>query len=189
MTENLTRRAFVIGAPLALAACSAEPVWAPDAEVQAVRYASAGPAKLTLFTVKNAGSGNGAHTALMVDASERVIFDPAGSFKAQGVPERNDVLFGITPTAEQAYRSFHARSAYDLVVQEILVPPAVAERALQLVKANGAVPKANCTRATSRIISQLPGFERIGATWFPNNLSDDFATLPGVTTTIYREQD
>lgn len=189
MTLLISRRAFVAGAPLALAACSAEPVWAPEAEVQAVRYASRGPATLTLFTVKNVGSDNGAHTALMIDASERVIFDPAGSFKAQGVPERNDVLFGITPTAEKAYRSFHARSAYDLVIQTVTVPPSVAERALQLAKANGAVPKANCTRATSRIISQLPGFESIGRTWFPNNLSDAFGALPGVTTEIYREQD
>jgi len=189
MTIRLTRRTFLAGAPLALSACSAEPTWAPDAAVQSARYSSTGPTALTLFTVKNTGTGNGAHTALLVDASERVLFDPAGSFKATSVPERNDVLFGFSPTAEAAYRSFHARSEFFVVIQTVQVPPSTAEQALQLVKANGAVPKANCTRATSSILRRLQGFDSIGTTWFPNNLSDAFAKIPGVTTDILRETD
>lgn len=189
MPGMMTRRAFVIGAPLGLAACAAEPVWAPDVAVNAARYQSGGPPALTLFTVKNAGSGNGAHTALLVDASQRVLFDPAGSFQADATPERNDVLFGFSPAAEQAYISYHARTDYDVLVQQIAVPPAVAEQALRLVLANGAVPKANCTRATSAIIRQLPGFEAVGGTWFPNNLSDAFAKVPGVQSRVVREQD
>jgi len=189
MPPMLTRRAFVIGAPLALAACSAEPVWAPDADVQARRFVSGGPTSLTLFTVKNSGSDNGAHTALLIDASERVLFDPAGSFKAASVPERNDVLFGFSPAVENAYRSFHARPEFYVVIQKIDVPATTAEKALQLAKANGAVPKANCPRATSGILRQLPGLESIGRTWFPNNLSDALAAVPGVQTQGYREQD
>ena len=189
MPDMMTRRAFVIGAPVALAACSAEPVWAPDTAVNAAVYRSGGPSALTLFTVKNTGSENGAHTALLVDASQRVLFDPAGSFKADAIPERNDVLFGFSPAAEQAYISYHARTDYFVVVQNVSVSPVVAEQALQLVMANGAVPKANCTRATSAILRQLSGFESIGSTWFPNNLSDAFATVPGVQTRNVREQD
>ena len=189
MPSMISRRAFVIGAPLALAACSAEPVWAPDSAVNAAIYRSGGPATLTLFTVKNTGSGNGAHTALLVDASQRILFDPAGSFGATAIPERNDVLFGFSPAAEQAYISYHSRTEFYVVAQKIAVPPAVAEQALQLSLSNGAVAKANCTRATSAIIRQLPGFESIGGTWFPNNLSDAFEKVPGVQTREIREQD
>ena len=190
MPPMMTRRAFVIGAPLALAACAAEPVWAPDTAVNAATYRSGGPSALTLFTVKNTGSGNGAHTALLIDASQqRVLFDPAGSFRADAVPERNDVLFGFSPAAEQAYISYHARTDYFVIVQKVTVAPAVAEQALQLALTNGAVPKANCTRATSAILRQLPGFENLGSTWFPNNLSDAFGALPGVQTRDVREQD
>ena len=189
MPVIMTRRAFVIGAPMALAACSAEPSWAPDTAVNAAIYRSPGVSALTLFTVKNTGSDNGAHTALLIDASQRVLFDPAGSFKADAIPERNDVLFGFSPAAQRAYTSYHARTDYYVVVQTIAVPPAVSEQALQLALANGAVAKANCTRATSAIIRQLPGFEQIGGTWFPNNLSDAFTKLPGVQTREIREQD
>jgi hypothetical protein len=180
---------FVVGAPLALAACSAEPVWAPDEAVNTATFRGQGPSALTLFTVKNNGSGNGAHSALLINASQRVLFDPAGSFETNATPERNDVIFGFTPGAEQSYLSYHSRIQYFTLIQSLNVSPAVAERALQLSLANGAEPKAHCTRAISRILAQLPGFETIGSTWFPNNLSDDFATLSGVTTSEVHEQD
>jgi hypothetical protein len=186
---TLTRRAFVVGAPLALAACSADPVWAPDAAVNAAAYRGTGQSALTLFTVKNTGSGNGAHSALLIDGSQRVLFDPAGSFKATTIPERNDVLFGFSPAVEQAYVSFHARPDFYVVIQKIAVSPAVADQALRLAMANGAVPQAHCSRAISRLLSQLPGFDAIGTTWFPNNLSDKFGTVVGVTSREVREQD
>jgi hypothetical protein len=189
MPSSLTRRAFVVGAPLALAACSAESVWAPEAVVNAAVYRSGGPSALTLFTVKNTRTGNGAHTALLVDASQRVLFDPAGSFQADVVPERNDVLFGFSPQAEQAYISYHSRTDYFVIVQNVIVQAEVAETALRLSIANGAVRKANCTRATSAILGQLPGFASIGSTWFPNNLSASFEEFPGVQSREVRERD
>ncbi len=189
MTIGLTRRAFVVGAPAALAACSAERIWAPDEVVKARRFVSPGPTQLRLYTVRNSGSGNGAHTALLIDASERVLFDPAGSFKANTVPERNDVLHGFSPAVESAYRSYHARTGYHVIWQTLPVTPGVAEQALKLAQANGAVPQAGCARATSAILRQLPGFGDIGQTWFPDNLEAAFAQLPGVTTEELREFD
>jgi hypothetical protein len=139
--------------------------------------------------MKNVGSDNGAHSALLINASQRVIFDPAGSWEQEQMPERNDVLFGASPRLEAYYVSFHARETYYVIGQRIFVPPDVAERALTLALEAGPAPKANCSRYTSRLLRQLPGFSGIGQTWFPNNLSDDFGQLAGVETTEYRETD
>jgi len=185
----MQRRQFLIGLPLAMSACSAQEVWAPDDVVARAIHRGTGPKSLTLYTMKNTGSDNGAHTALMIDASQRVIWDPAGSWKQTQMPERNDVLFGVTPELEQYYVSFHARVSYYVVGQKVEVSPEVAERALNLAMQAGPVAQANCTRSTSRILRQLPGFEQLPQTWFPNNLSDKFAELPGVTTQVYREND
>lgn len=185
----MQRRAFVIGAPLALAACAGEPVWAPDDAIARAAVRGIGQPSLTLFTMKNNSSGNGAHTSLLVNASQRVMFDPAGTFGHSSIPERNDVLFGFTPRIEDYYTSYHARETFHVIGQTIVVSPAVAEAALRLVLANGAVPKAGCTRATSAILRQLPGFGSLRQTMFPNNLADDFARLPGVVTREYREND
>ncbi len=139
--------------------------------------------------MKNVGSDNGAHSALLINASQRVLFDPAGSFEQDVMPERNDVLFGVTPRLENFYVSFHARETYYVVGQTVDVSPQVAEQALNVALVSGPVPQANCARVTSRILRQLPGFEGIRQTWGPSRIEEDFAKLPGVTTLEYREND
>jgi uncharacterized membrane protein len=175
---------------LVLAGCSgAQSVRATDDAVRAARYQGNGPTALTLYTVRNAGSDNGAHSALMIDASQRVLFDPAGSFSSPSIPERDDVLFGITPQVEALYVSFHARETYYVEKQRILVPAPVAERAVQLSLAHGPVAQMYCTRAVSSVLTQLPGFEILKSRLFPDRLADDFQAIPGVVRTIIREND
>ncbi|SFR58992.1 hypothetical protein SAMN04488005_3077 [Yoonia tamlensis] len=183
------RRQFIIGLPLALSACAAPEVWAPDDLVSRAIYREQGATYLTLYTMKNNGSGNGAHTALLINASQRVLFDPAGSFEQAQMPERNDVLFGVTPALEAYYVSYHARVTYHVLGQTVQVSPEVAETALQLALTNGPVPQAHCARATSAMLRQLPGFEGFKHTWDPNRISEDFARLPGATARTYRETD
>lgn len=186
----IARRAFLTSAAAtALTACAGEPVWAPDDIVASKTYRSGGPTALTLYTMRSVSSGNGEHSSLLVDASQRVMFDPAGTFRHSTIPERNDVLFGVTPQVEAYYISYHARQTFYVIGQKLLVSPQVAEAALQMVMAHGAVPKANCTRATSSIMRRLPGFGDLPQTWFPNTLAAAFGRYDGVTTEEYREQD
>lgn len=164
--------------------------YSAPAEVRAVQYRAEGPARLTLFTMVNNETGSGGHTSLMINASERVIWDPAGTVnKRRFIPEIDDVLYGITPAVEGWYTRAHARKTYHVVIQEIDVAPAVAEQALQLVKARGAVGNAQCSLSTSDILSQLPGFGSIRQTWFPVKLSEQFQTIPGVTRRALYEYD
>jgi hypothetical protein len=183
------RRSFLIGMPLALAACTGMSVIAPPEDIARVMYHHDGPPTLTLFTVKNVGTENGAHTGLMISASQRVIFDPAGSFGHPSIPETNDVLFGITPRVEQAYISYHSRQSFYTISQTVQVSPEVAEQALRLARGYGAVAKANCSRATVDILSRLPGFESLHFTLFPDNLERQFGQIPGVVRQEYRETD
>lgn len=173
---------------LVLSACGAEPKWAPDAEVEAARYVHDGPNSVTLFTVINNRSGSGAHSGLMINDSERIMFDPAGTWMHPRVPERNDVHFGITPRIVNFYIDYHARETFRVVEQTIVVSPGVADLVARRAKAYGAVPKAQCARSISDILRGVPGFESIRSTWYPNKLMEDFGRLPGVTSrTIYDE--
>ncbi len=186
---KMLRRSFIAGAPLALAACGAPSVWAPDDFVARSFYAEPGQKYLELFTMLNVGSGNGAHTSMIVSASQRVIWDPAGTFGHSSIPERNDVIFGVTPQIEQYYISYHSRITFYTIAQRVNVSPEVAEMALQRFMVAGPVPKANCTRSTAAVLRTLPGFENIRGSYFPNNLMDQFAKIPGVITNEYREND
>lgn len=190
MNRASCRCAAALAAVLAVAGCTQTvSEYDPVEEVARARYVHDGPPALTLYTMINNRSNSGAHTSLMINGSQRVIFDPAGSVSFSAVPERADILYGVTPEVAQAYASAHARETYRVAIQRIEVSPDVAEAALQLAVSNGAVRQAFCTNATSSLLSQLPGFESIRVTFFPNNLRAQFAQLPGVTERVLRETD
>ena len=177
---------------LALVGCAGGGDGRPDASLEVISSASyrhEGPTSLTLYTMINNRSGAGAHTSLMINGSQRVIFDPAGTVRLSEVPERGDVLYGITPAVADFYARAHARETFHVVIQEINVPPAVAERALNLAVTNGSVASAQCAIQTAAILRQLPGFETVRSTWFPKQLMESFAQLPGVRTTRLYEND
>ena len=180
---------LMLGAMLLVGGCAAPQPFASDDTIAAVSFRDEGPRELTLLTMINNRTGAGAHTSLLINASERVLFDPAGSFKATGVPERNDVLFGITPAVEKAYIGAHARETHRVRIQTISVSAQQAEMAYRLALANGPVAGAFCASATGALLRQIPGFENIRSTFYPVNLSDQFAQIPGVVTTEYREDD
>ena len=176
-------------AVLGLAACGAEPKWAPQEQVDAVRFVEGPPTYITLYTVVNTSSGSGAHSAILVNGSERLIFDPAGTWYHPKLPERNDVHFGMNEKALAFYIDYHTRRTYDTIEQTVYVSPEVAELVLARVKAYGAVPKAMCTQATSSILRGVPGFESLPQTFYPKKLSAAFGKLPGVTTRVITDDD
>ena len=174
-----------------MAGCAVPPAvpYASNERIAEVAYRSPGPARLTVFTMVNNRSGRGGHSAIMINGSQRVIFDPAGSFVNDRVPEQEDVLFGVTPAVLAGYKSAHARSAYHVVSQSFQVTPQQAEIALKLAVGNGAVPQSYCANATSGILRQVPGFEDLDQTFFPTRLMDNLSRRPGVVEDRYYEDD
>lgn len=184
------RLVFVLVTLLTLAACGgAEPKWASDEAVAQARYVHAGPPSVTLYTVTSTRNGSGAHSGLLINGSERIIFDPAGTWHHPDLPERNDVHFGMTPRMVSFYIDYHARETYDVYEQTVIVSPAVAELVAQRAKAYGAVPKAQCTNSVSSILSGVPGFESLPKTWYPRKLMEAFGELPGATSRKYTDTD
>ena len=184
------RRAFLLGAPAALAACAAEPMWAPDDEITRWRYRHNGPPAITLYTMISNDTDAGAHSGLLINApAERVMFDPAGTFKFSEAPERNDVFFGVTERIRDYYERYHSRVTFRVLAQRVEVTPEVAQTVYERALAFGAVQKANCSRAVSTVLQDLTPFEGVGVTYFPKNLSRDFEKIPGVEERLIFETD
>jgi hypothetical protein len=164
------------------AACTKPVVWAPDEAVQAARYRHAGPTEIVLFNVIHNETGNGEHAALMINApSERVLFDGAGTWTHPASPERHDLHHGFTDEQLFRYTYYHARRTHHVLKLRLEVPPETAERIYRLAQAYGPVPDAQCALAIARILRQVPGFESLPVTYYPNTLARAFAALPGVT--------
>ena len=185
----MRRLLLCLGLPLALAACGAEPKWAPDEAVQAARFSTGNPPSVTLFTVISTNTGSGGHSALMIDGSQRVIFDPAGTWYHPSVPERNDVDFGITERMYKFYLDYHARESWYVREQRLPVTPQQAAALLARVQSNGAVAKMMCANDTSSVLRDVPGFESIPRTTSPLKLSKAFGKLPGVVTEDHFDND
>ncbi|MFN6978069.1 MAG: hypothetical protein ACK4OP_08100, partial [Gemmobacter sp.] len=178
---------LAIAAVLALAACGADYTRAPDDVVARARYVHDGPPEIALVTVINNRSEEGAHAALIINASERVIFDPAGTWYHPWAPVQHDVHYGITPLVEQRYIEYHTRITYRTVVQRMTVSPELAETVMQIAKGYGPVNKAFCGDSVSDILRRA-GFD-VPRTFFPKQIMTAFDKLPGVTSVTHTSGD
>lgn len=177
---SLVSRLLLLLALAFVAACTKPAVYAPDEAVFAARYSNGGPTEIRLYNVISNESGQGEHAALLINASHRVLFDPAGTWQHPASPERHDVHYGMTDQQVYTYNYYHARRTHHVRIQSLEVPPETAERIMQLAKQAGPVPDAYCARSIATILREIPGFESLPVTFYPNRLSDAFAALPGV---------
>lgn len=180
----------LIAAFFLLSACVAQLPWASDERVARASYKDPSPPSITLITVVANGSNSAGHSALLINASQRVIFDPAGTWYNKDVPERADMLYGITPKMLQYYIDYHARKRFRVVMQTKEVSPEVAEIAMRNAIKSGASFSGFCAANTSKILSQTPGFEGFPTSIWPMNAVKAMAKVPGVTTReIYQDDE
>jgi hypothetical protein len=172
-----------------LAACGADQTFDPQAEVDAARFVAGPPPSVTLITVVNTSNGSGAHSGLLINGSERVLFDPAGTWSHPSVPVQHDVHFGMTDRMVNFYLDYHTREIFDVIEHRLVVSPETAALVMARARGYGAVPKAQCANSISDILRGVPGFESIESTWFPKRLGASFARLPGVQERYLREVD
>ncbi|MGI3169222.1 hypothetical protein ACRARG_08730 [Pseudooceanicola sp. C21-150M6] len=165
---------------LALPACAPRnPQILPPEQLAAAAYRSAKPPEVTVYTVVNKASGSGTHTALLINASERVLYDPASGFEAEGVPRSGDILYGYSPGVEKAYFSVHERHSFRVRTHSFAVSSETAERLLRAAKAQGPAAPAHCAVSTIEILKSEPAFAALQETYSPKKLGQQLDQMPG----------
>ena len=186
----MKRRVFLAAAmPVTLAACGAQNIWASDERLRAARHVSSEPPSITLLTVIGIPRGEGGHSGLMLNGSQRVIYDPAGSWQHPRIPERNDVLYGITDNFKNFYIDYHARSTYWVAEDTVPVTREVADLAIRRAEQNGSGNKSFCAVESGKVLSGVPGFEGAPRGFSPLRLRAWFLTLPGVQSKRHQDGD
>ncbi|WP_265500161.1 hypothetical protein [Paracoccus beibuensis] len=186
----MKRRVFIAAAaPAVLAACGGQSIWASDERLRAARFVSSEPPSITLFTVIGIPRGEGGHSGLMINGSQRVIYDPAGSWQHPNIPERNDVLYGITDNFKNFYIDYHARSTYWVAEDTIPVPLEIADLAIRRAEQNGAGGKSFCAVESSKVLSGVPGFETVPRGFSPLRLRRWFLAQPNVISKRHQDGD
>lgn len=183
----MRRLLLALAAVVVVAGCAIKPETPrSDAEIAAATYRPGGQPRLELLTSINIRSGSGAHTALLINGSQQVLFDPAGSFRHPKVIRRGDIVYNTTPGLMDSYRRFQARGSYRLKVQTLPVSAELADAVLRAAQQIGRVPDARCAASVSELLKTTAGLP-VDTTWFPTALADDFALIPGVTEAEFYE--
>lgn len=178
-------------AMLAVAACTSaiEVTASSSAEIRAARYVSPNPPSITLLTMVNTNSGTGEHSAILINGSQQVIYDPAGSFRHSTAPRADDVNYGMHPGLVRVYKSFHARFGYYVVAQEVPVSRELADAMLAKAIEVGTTSQLFCANSTSKVLNSFEMFRDIPTTFYPGKIMREFAKIPGVATTYTYEED
>jgi hypothetical protein len=179
---------LALTAALALAGCETYRP-AGQEEVARARYVSDAPPSVTLLSMVNNRSGRSAHVGLLINGSQQVLYDPAGTFTHPDLPRRDDVHYGMTPRYVDYYERYHARFSHFVEVQQVPVSRAAADRLIANAQAEGKTMKAHCALAMADVLQPVPPFQNVRKSYFPEVLREDFAALDGVRTRYVREID
>jgi hypothetical protein len=179
---------LAVVAALLLAGCEIYEPANPD-EISRARYVSEEPPSVTLVSMVSTRSGKSAHSALLINGSERVLYDPAGTFTHPDLPRRGDIHYGITPRYLDYYERYHARHSHFVHSQTVYVSRAVADQVLANAQAIGPTPKMLCNTSVAAALRPVPPFTEVRTTIFPEASREDFARIPGVVDSYVREDD
>ena len=186
---RLISAAALLGALLLGAGCANNSGTAPVEEISAAQFNNPAPASISLLTMVNARSDFGEHSALLINGSQQVIYDPAGTFRHSQLPRRDDMVYGITPRFADYYNSYHARFGFYVKIQTLDISREQADQMIATAQARGHVGKLFCASAVSDVLNDYPQFASIKETLFPGAIMKRVASLEGVNTTFVREND
>ncbi len=188
----MKRREFLISAATfaALSACTKpEYTRATQSEVRAAYYHSDAPPSISLLNMVNENTDSSEHAGLLINGSQRVLYDPAGDYWVKGRPRKDDIHYGMTDQWVRQYESFHARLGYYVLKQTIYVDQAVADLAIRKAQEKGETYHTQCASSITWVLRQLPGFSSIPQTMFPDHLRNSFARLPNLKVEYFYEDD
>ncbi len=162
---------------------------ADPVEVERARYVSPEPPSITLLSMVDNSDGRSAHSALLINGSEQVIYDPAGTFQHPDLPRRGDIHYGVTPRFLDYYERYHARFSHYVHAQKVPVSMETANRILANAQATGKTPKMFCAGSVTGVLQPVAPFTHVRGSLFPETVRRDFAAIPGVEDSYVREYD
>lgn len=162
---------------------------ASHAEIERARYVSPEPPSVTLLSMINARSGRSAHAGLLINGSEQVLYDPAGTFTHPDLPRRGDIHYGMTPRYIDYYERYHARFDYFVEAQKVPVSRETADQIIANAQARGQALKMMCALDVADVLRPVPQFQGVTRGFFPEGLRRDFETMPGVEDSYVYESD
>lgn len=172
-----------------LSGCEVYTAATPD-EIARARYVSPEPPSVTLLSMVNSKSGRSAHSGLLINGSQQVLYDPAGTFTHPDLRRAGDIHYGMSPRFIDYYERYHARFDYFVETQRVPVTREAADQIIANAQARGGSFKLECALTAAAVLQPVAPFDQyVRTTLFPEALRQDFARIPGVKTRYVYESD
>lgn len=160
------------------------------AVVSSRTYVSEEAPFVALLTMVNDSGDHGEHSGILINASQTVLYDPAGSFRYEEELARSrDIHYGMSPTMVDYYQRYHARFGYHVVTQKIYISAEEAEALFRMANQIGTTGQLRCGLSASSVLNSIPRFSNIPTTYWPGKIMNAMADVPGIVTTYTRESD
>lgn len=187
----MRRREFLTAGTAAALMAGCKPAYdrATDAEVRAAFYRHPAPPSIALLSMCRTSDDVSEHSGILVNASQRVLYDPAGNYWVPGRARQRDIHYGMTDYFVEQYERFHSRLGFYVRRQTVEVPMEVAELAIKRSEERGETYFTQCAVSASWVLRDLPGFAHIRLTIDPHILLRDFSRTPGIVEKVTREED
>lgn len=155
MRRCLSRAVAALAVATLLSGCEVYRPADPE-EIARARYVSPEPPSVTLFSMVDVASGRSAHSALLINGSQQVLYDPAGTFTHPDLPRAGDIHYGMTPRFVDYYERYHARFSHFVEVQKVEVDRATADAVLARAEAEGKTLKMLCAGSVTGALQGIP---------------------------------
>ena len=160
------------------------------AVVSSRMYVSEEAPFVALLTMVNESGDYGEHSGILINASQTVLYDPAGSFRYEEELARSrDIHYGMSPRMVDYYKRYHARFGYYVVSQKIYITAEEAEALFREANRIGTTGQLRCGLSASSVLNSIPRFANIPTTYWPGKIMDAMAEVPGIETSYTREND
>ncbi len=157
--------------------------------VAAKAYVSDEPPYVELLTMVNESGDFGEHSGILINASQTVLYDPAGSFRYPELARARDIHYGMSPRMVDYYKRYHARFGYYVVSQRVYLTAEEAEFLFQKANEIGTTGQLRCGLSASSVLNALPRFSGVPTTYWPGKIMEAMAEIPGVETGYTYERD
>ena len=98
---------------------------------------------------------------LLINGSQQVLYDPAGTFTHPDLPRRGDIHYGMTPRFVDYYERYHARFDYFVEAQKVPVSRAAADQLIANAQAQGQAMKMTCALDVADVLQPVPPFQDV----------------------------
>lgn len=173
-----------------LAGCISASDLPPTDQIARQAHVTGDAPSVTLVTMLSEKTGRGEHSALLIDGSERVLYDPAGSFSLPRYShEHRDIHYGVSDQVMEIYNFYHARNTHFVEMLKLNISREMADLLIARANEIGPQPKMFCAQAVSRVLKPVGPFGDIPITFWPGPIHDAFERIPGVVKTELHDGD